>query len=298
MAASEEKRTAKISYECHGHLMMDGVDFAQASRRNRNGVDISALRSALASLSGAGVVYYRDGGDRYGVSLLGREIAQEYGIEAVTPVFAIYKRGRYGSVAGKSYDGMESYRSRVAEVRRAGGDFVKLILSGIITFRSFGELSCEGIEEEELAELVHIAHGEGFRVMAHVNGAETIRAAVLAGVDSVEHGYFADRDAMEAMAEKKTLWVPTLAAVEAFTGREGIDTSVAERTLREQIRCIEKAKAMGIPVAAGSDSGAVGVPHGRGTMREYELLSAAGLTEADIEASNVKLREVFSPGNR
>ena len=168
------------------------------------------------------------------------------------------------------------------------------MLSGIITFRSWGDLSCEGLDPDEIKELVDIAHSEGYSVMVHVNGADTVRAAVMAGADSIEHGYFVDRETIEIMAEKQTLWVPTLAAVEAFIGRQGTDRDVAEKTLDEQLASLAKAREMGVPVASGSDSGAVGVPHGKGSMREYELLSRAGFTDAEIEASNEKLREKFS----
>ena len=141
---------------------------------------------------------------------------------------------------------------------------------------------------------MHIAHSEGYSVMVHVNGADTIRAAALAGADSVEHGYFADQDALDIMAEKQILWVPTLSAVKAFIGREGVDRAVAERTLEEQLSCLARARELGIPVAAGSDCGAVGVPHGEGSRREYELLARAGFTDDETEESNRKLWEKFS----
>lgn len=274
--------------------MMDGEDFTAARNRHRKGVDTEALRRSLSALRDAGIRYFRDGGDAYGVSALGREIAPEYGIEVVTPVFAIHKRGYYGSIVGKSYDDIASFRERIAELKKAKGDFVKLMLSGIITFRSWGDLSCEGLDPDEIKELVDIAHSEGYSVMVHVNGADTVRAAVMAGADSIEHGYFVDRETIEIMAEKQTLWVPTLAAVEAFIGRQGTDRDVAEKTLDEQLALLAKAREMGVPVASGSDSGAVGVPHGKGSMREYELISRAGFTDAEIEASNEKLREKFS----
>ena len=282
------------SYECHGHLMMDGEDFTSARNRHRKGVDTEALRRSLSALRDAGIRYFRDGGDAYGVSALGREIAPEYGIEVVTPVFAIHKRGYYGSIVGKSYDDIASFRERIAELKKAKGDFVKLMLSGIITFRSWGDLSCEGLDPDEIKELVDIAHSEGYSVMVHVNGADTVRAAVMAGADSIEHGYFVDQETLDIMAEKQTLWVPTLAAVEAFIGRKGGDRAVAERTLEEQLIALTKAREKGVPVASGSDSGAVGVLHGKGSLREYELLSRAGFTDAEIKASNKRLREKFS----
>ena len=130
--------------------------------------------------------------------------------------------------------------------------------------------------------------------MAHVNGSDTVRAAALAGVDSIEHGYFADEDAMQIMAEKQIVWVPTLAAVEAFIGREGISSAVAERTLDEQLNCLSKARDMGVSIAAGSDSGAVGVPHGKGTIREHELLARTGCTEEETYRANKLLAGRFT----
>lgn len=284
----------RILYECHGHLMMDGKDYRAAAERNACGADIADLRRALESLSGAGVRYFRDGGDRYGVSALARSIAPEYGIRVISPVFAIYKRGRYGSIVGRSCDDIDSYRKRLAELKEEGADFVKLMLSGIITFREYGELSCDSVDPEEMMQLVRIAHDEGYRVMAHVNGASAVRDAALAGVDSIEHGYFADEEALEAMADRNTIWVPTLAAVDAFIGRKGTDRTVAERTLKGQMYNLVKAREMGIAVASGSDSGAVGVPHGAGIFREYGLLSFAGYTEDEIIGANELLWETFS----
>ena len=282
-------------YECHGHIMMDGEDFSRARERHGSGVDRSAVECALAALQEAGVGWFRDGGDAYGVSLLGRELAPEYGIEYSTPGFAIHKKGRYGSIVGRAYETMEDFRALVSELKADGGDFVKIMLSGIITFKEYAHLSCPGLEAGEIAELVKIAHGEGLAVMVHVNGADTIRAAVLAGVDSVEHGYFAEEDTLSLMAERKTVWTPTLAAVEAFIDRPGIDSAVARKTLDGQLRMLTLARSRGVIVASGSDSGAVGVPHGAGTRREYELLSRAGISEDELRRGNEFLRKKFSP---
>ena len=285
-------------YECHAHALMDGADFRAARERHRNGVDEAAVRAALAGLRDAGVTWYRDGGDAYGVSALGRELAGEYGIECVTPVFATHKNGYYGGIVGRGFDDVREFRLRLRELKEAGGDFVKIMLSGIITFKSWGDLSCPGLEPGEIRELVKIAHGEGCAVMVHCNGPETIRAAALAGADSVEHGYFADAAALEAMAENHTLWVPTLAATEAFVGRPGIDRAVAEATVARQRDALRAGRELGIDIAEGSDSGAVGVPHGAGAVREYELLARAGLTGTEIEEANEKLRERFSSRSR
>ena len=235
----------------------------------------------------------RDGGDSLGVSLRARERAGEYGITYRSPAFAIHKAGRYGAIVGRAWRDLGEYRALVAEVKAAGADFIKLMFSGVITFLNYGELSCPGLEAEEIAELVHIAHGEGFAVMAHVNGAETVRAAVEAGTDSIEHGYFLDDGCLRAMAERGTLWVPTVAATHAFIGRAGFDLEVSRRTVETQLNMAGKAAELGVSVASGSDSGAVGVPHGAGTETEYALLRSAGLTDTAIESANRALEARF-----
>ena len=287
---------SELLYECHAHALMDGVDYRAARDRHRNGVDEPAVRACLAALRDAGVGYVRDGGDALGVSLRARELAGEYGITYRSPAFAIHKKGFYGSIVGKAWRDMGEYRALIREAKAAGADFIKLMFSGVITFINYGELSCPGLEASEISELVAIAHGEGFAVMAHVNGADTVLAAVEAGTDSIEHGYFLDDACLAAMAEAGAIWVPTVAATHAFIGRAGFDLEVSRRTVETQIEMIGKAAALGVPVAAGSDSGAVGVPHGAGTETEYRLLRAAGLTDAAIANANRTLEAKFTYG--
>ena len=282
-----------LLYECHAHALMDGADFRAARERHKNGVDEVSVRAYLEALRAAGVCYVRDGGDGLGVSLRARELAGEYGITYRSPAFAIHKAGRYGAIVGRAWRDKSEARALIAEAKAQGCDFIKLMLSGVITFNQYAELSCESLIPEEIAALSEIAHGEGFSVMAHVNGPETVRAAIAAGIDSIEHGYFLDDDCLRAMAEAETVWVPTVAATNAFIGRPAFDEAVAKRTVETQLQMIRRAAALGVKVAAGSDSGAVGVPHGEGTRTEYRLLRAAGLTETQIDQANRALAARF-----
>lgn len=280
-------------YECHGHIMMDGADFAAARTRHRDGADEAAVRAALSALREAGVEYFRDGGDALGVSLLARQLAPEYGVEYVTPAFAIHRRGYYGGIVGRAYGDLEEYRLRLTEARDAGCDFIKLILSGILTFRDDEPLSCPALPPDEIAALIAIAHGEGFAVMAHVNGAESVRAAIEAGADSIEHGYWMDAECLEKLAVSQTVWVPTLAAVAAFIGRDGFERAAVENVLRHQRENVRHALALGALVATGSDAGAFGVPHGEGAKREYSLLKESGAAAERLSRANRLLRERF-----
>ena len=263
-------------YECHGHSLMDGADFRAARERHRHGVDVSAVRAQLDALRAAGVVYFRDGGDAQGVSILAREIAPEYGIDYVTPAFAIHRKGRYGGIVGRGYESRDEYRQLLEEAKAQHCDFIKIMISGIITFQNYGELSCAPLGAEEIRWLIADAHELGLAVMAHANGAETVRAAVEAGLDSVDHGFFLDDFCLDAMAERGTFWVPTVAAAAAFRGRAGFDDAVARETTAVQQRMAQRALERGVLLCPGSDSGAIGVPHGDGILAEYDLLGGDG----------------------
>lgn len=274
-------------YECHGHIFMDGDNYKTAKARHENAVDEKDIRLHLSQLQDAGVVYFRDGGDALGVSLRARELAPEYGIEYRTPAFAIHKKDRYGGIVGREFETYADFERLLEDVKAQKGDFVKIMLSGILTFARYGELSCPSLEREEIRTLIKLAHEAGYAVMVHVDGDEAIAAAVEAGVESVEHAYFLSEKTVDAMRERGTLWVPTLAAIEAFARREGYDTTVAAETLRIQQQRVRYGLERDVLVASGSDSGAWGVPHGRGIRTELELLGDS------CERGNAALRKLF-----
>ena len=272
---------------------MDGTNYKNAMARHRPEPDRALIRDRLAALRDAGVVYYRDGGDILGASAYAREVAGEYGIEYRTCVFATHKRKQYGWIVGHAFDGPAEFRALVERAKEEKADFIKLMISGIMDFQTPGGLMGGGLELGEIAELIRIAHGEGFRVMAHVNGAERIKIALEAGLDSVEHGYFGDEDCLAYLAQTGAVWVPTLAATAGFAGREGFGPGVAEANVRMQGEMLRKAAAMGCLIAAGSDAGAYGVPPDTGIHLEHALLAAAGIPLETVRAGDAAIRQRF-----
>jgi predicted amidohydrolase YtcJ len=262
----------KQRWECHGHMMMNGTRYADAARAHRERPDAALVRRNLAALRAAGVTYFRDGGDPFGVWRVARALAPEYGIEYATPCFAVHRDGRYGGIVGRGYGSLREYRALLAELKTLGADFVKLMLSGIMTFQRFGALSCDPLPPEEMRELVRAAHGEGFSVMVHVNGADAVRGALAAGADSVEHGNFMDADCLALLAETGAVWVPTVAAAQAMTGRGDMDQRAVRETVERQLAAVRAGAAAGAKIAVGSDAGAVGVPFGAGARTERTLL--------------------------
>ena len=184
--------------ELHMHVFMNGCDYKKAVSDNKDKVDTAHVRAVLAAYRDAGITFLRDGGDHYGAGQYARELAPEYGITYLTPIFAIHKEGRYGSVVGKAWRDMREARAYIAEVKAKHGDFIKIMTTGILDFNEYGVISSEELSYDEVRELVNMAHGEGLRVMSHTNGSRAVINAVRAGADSIEHGYYADREALAA----------------------------------------------------------------------------------------------------
>ena len=259
--------------DCHMHMILDGQYWKDAIGRHRDGVDEVFVRRTLALYRDLGFTYLRDGGDRWGAGKFAREIAPEYGITYRTPLAPLCKAGHYGSFIGKKWADFAEFTDLVRLARAEGADFIKIMISGLMDFDTCGRLTEGALENAEIRELIHIAHEEGFAVMAHANGARCVEAAAAAGVDSVEHGAYLDEDALRAMAENDTIWVPTLSTVGNLRGRGRFDEGAVREILAGAMRNVQRFAALGGILAPGSDAGAWAVPHG--SMTEYDLLREA-----------------------
>lgn len=277
--------------EAHMHIFMNGVDYRQAVRDQINGVNEEVIRKNLEEYRRRGITWLRDGGDIYGTSKRTMEIASEYGITYRTPVFAIHKKGHYGGIVGKAYENMKDYRKLIQELREQGGHFVKIMISGIMDFDR-GGLTESSLPDEEIRELIHIAHEEGFAVMAHTNGSRAVRAAALAGVDSIEHGNFCDDDALQALASSETIWVPTIVTVKNLLGDGRFPEHVVEKIWEGQQKNLHRAFELGVKLALGSDAGAYRVLHGQGLMDEYQVFQKV------LEEQWPHWEEIISQGDR
>ena len=259
--------------DCHIHMVFDGYDWKHAIDRHRAAPDREWIRSRLAEYAAAGFTYLRDGGDKWGVGAAAREEAGEWGITYRTPLAPLILQGHYGSFLGETYRDLREYAALVRKRRTQGADFIKIMISGIMDFDRFGVLTEAGLDPAFIREIIHIAHAEGFSVMAHANGARTVEAAAVAGADSIEHGAYLDGDALRAMGENGTVWCPTLSAIGNLrgTGRfdEGAVTAIYESSV-ENLRTFAKMDGL---IAPGSDAGAWSVPHTRGCADEYAHLA-------------------------
>ncbi len=184
--------------------------------------------------------------------------------------------------------GAEQCAERVRQFARAGADLIKITATGGVLSQQARGLG-QHFTDAELKAIVDTAHSLGLRVAAHAHGARGVESAARAGVDSIEHGTFADARAIAAMKASGSVLVPTLMA---FTGvRErigkGIYTPAVEEKARQALthlgEAAREARAAGIPIVFGTDAAVF--EHGRNAEEFRQLVDVVGMSPAEAIAS-------------
>jgi imidazolonepropionase-like amidohydrolase len=194
-------------------------------------------------------------------------------------------------------DGPDEMRRKVRELIRAGANVIKVATSG-------GVLSPRDdprhghFRDAELAVLVEEATAAGVFVMAHAQATDGIKAAVRAGIRSIEHGIYLDDEAISMMLDAGTWLVPTLVAprgVErAAEAGAPIPPNVlakARMVMDDHRASVRRAVEAGVRVAMGTDSGVT--PHGE-NLAELPLMADCGMTpEQVLHATTLSAAELL-----
>jgi imidazolonepropionase-like amidohydrolase len=177
-------------------------------------------------------------------------------------------------------NGADDARKAVRQRYKDGADLIKLTATGgVLSLAASGQNP--QFTEEELRAVVATAKDYGMIVAVHAHGTEGIRRAILAGVDSIEHGTFMTDDVIELMKQKGTYWVPTNMAGE-WVAKQAEVPGYFPEIVRPKAAAIgpairetfKKAQAAGVKIAFGTDSGVS--PHGD-NAREFELMVEGGM---------------------
>ena len=258
--------------ECHAHIFLNGRNYKEAVALHKNHVSEEAIRQAFAEYRKRGITFVRDGGDALHVSEYASKIAPQYGIDYRSPMFAIHRKGHYGRIVGCAWEDLEEYRDLVKKVKDLGGDFIKIMTTGILDFATKGHVTSEPLSREEVFAMTAAAHDAGLSVMAHGNGAQAVMDAAEAGVDSVEHGNFQNEESICCMAEHATIWVPTIVTVSNLLENGRYPAETLAWIFETQKKGLQLAFEKDVVLAAGSDAGAYGVLHGKGIREEESVM--------------------------
>jgi imidazolonepropionase-like amidohydrolase len=189
-------------------------------------------------------------------------------------------------------DGPDEARKAARRQLRAGVDGLKLFGSAGIgggAGKLIGEIGWAQLTEEEMRAAVVEAHKASKRVAIHAISTDSIKNAVRAGTDTVEHGVFLDEEGVDLMKAHGTYLVPTVTAantlakegdLHGYPPHIGQRAKVAVKAAYESVRL---AVDRGIKIGAGSDPGA-----GDTLLKECRILEDIGLSPMDVLVSATK----------
>jgi imidazolonepropionase-like amidohydrolase len=294
--------------DCHVHLADEGLP--DGTVRDAESTALRVLRMAEHGRRtlAAGFTSVRDVGGRDHIEFGVRAAARAGLIRAPrmilagkivsqTTAGARMWRGMYREADGV-WDVVKAVREQVA----AGADVIKVMATGAVLAPGHERPGAAQLSAEELRAAVETAHGLGVHVAAHAHGIDGIRAAVAAGVDTIEHGthLHEDRAVARAMATRGVFLVPTLKALAYIADPPGPgipDEIVAKARDRRADRDATFRAAMeeGVPIAMGTDAATPFNRHGE-NGEELALMVELGMTAAQAiaAASSVAARAIRS----
>lgn len=197
-------------------------------------------------------------------------------------------------------NGPDDCRRAVREQVALGAQVIKYMSTGGVLSNVSGGLG-RAMTDEEMKAIVDTAHGLGRRVATHSHAVTGTKAALRAGVDTVDHGSFLDDEAIALFKEKDTWLVPTMIAFVTAVeqARSGVLPPAvlpkAEEAAAVAFQNHSKAIAAGVKIAFGTDTGVS--KHGE-NAREFALLVKAGLSPADaLKAATVNAADALGRGS-
>ena len=193
-------------------------------------------------------------------------------------------------------NGVEDARKAVRQRYKDGADWIKITATGgVLSVAKSGENP--QFTDDELTAIVETAKDYGMRVAAHAHGSEGMKRAVLAGVASVEHGTYMNREIMDLMIDRGTYYVPTLLASDWVAEKAEIDGFFPElvRPKAAEIGPVAlgtftDAYNYGVPIVFGTDTGVSA--HGD-NAQEFALMVQGGMTEMEAIQSATSVAAKF-----
>jgi imidazolonepropionase-like amidohydrolase len=183
-------------------------------------------------------------------------------------------------------DSPEAARRAVRTLRREGADLIKIMPSGGVM--SIGDdPKLQLMEDDEIKAVIDTAHSLGMKVAAHAHGKQAIDHTLALGVDSIEHGTYADAESYKLFKQHGAYFVPTLLVgskvyEHAIHHPEDLNPSTAEKAIATVPRMqqnLHDAYAAGVKIAFGTDT--FGMSNHGENAQEFALMVKSGMTPMD-----------------
>jgi imidazolonepropionase-like amidohydrolase len=281
--------------DAHTHIMVDGADDYGADLY-KNSTPFRAIRAvamvrkalwngftALRDVESEGAMYAdvdvkkainmgiipgpRLWVSTRGLNIMGRYFANDYSWELDLPKGA------------QMVSGIDECLKAVREQVANGADWIKIYVDWPFFIDKDGGISgLTNFTPEELTAMVNEAHRLDRKVAAHAISRNGIKAALEAGVDSIEHGSGFDESLIDQAKSQGIYWCPTLLVFEhSFKQRE---SPLLKQLLEIEYKALNKAYKKGMKIALGTDAGSF--PWSVNEAKEFELLvKKAGFSPMD-----------------
>jgi len=197
--------------------------------------------------------------------------------------------------------GIENFRLRAEAAVAGGADLLKMIASGAVL--AFGSIpGSPEMTPDEIAVVVTVGHNAGMKVTAHAHGAQSIKDAILAGVDSIEHASLIDDEGIRLARDNGVAL-----SMDIYNGdyinTVGKEENWPEEFLRknrettdEQRSGFTKAHQAGVRIVYGTDAGVY--PHGD-NAKQFSYMVKQGMTSVEaIQAATIHAADVMGWGNQ
>ncbi len=289
--------------DLHTHLTGDpGTDFRDEAVMGVEREMMVGVKNAAATVRAGFTTVRNVGSGRLAGIELGRAITDGLipGPRVIASGPALSIIGGHGDIsgfrpevlsalaAGNTCTGVDQCTAVVRSQARDGAQVIKFAATGGVLSQQARGLDAH-FTDAEMKAIVDTAHSLGLKTAAHAHGARGVEAASRAGVDSIEHGTFADDKAIAQMKRTGSVFVPTLMAYTGIRERlgKGIYTPQVEvkvrQTLEQVGRAAARARAAGVPVVFGTDSGVF--EHGRNAEEFALLTTLVGMTPREAIAA-------------
>lgn len=291
--------------DAHVHVTMDAdPDPSQKLQDPDATIALRGARNALHALK-AGFTTLRDmGAKNYTDIALRNAINQGIvpGPRMLVSGKCICMTGGHGWMMGREVDSPDEARKAAREQLRATADVIKIMATGGVMTPGV-EPGVAQLTLEEMAAAITEAVKAGKKTATHAQGSQGIKNAVLAGIHSVEHGFYLTEEICRLMIERGTYLVATLAAphwiiehgVAAGVPEWAVDK--AKRSGEAHINSFRLALKEGVSIAMGTDAGTPFNVHGKNAF-ELELMVRFGMSPEDtLAAATVRSAELLGLNN-